>query len=142
MEVKKVHRAACHCGAVRLELQLPDGLVDPRHCNCSMCKRRGAIVATVPLAALTVLQGEEDLKVYQFNTNTAKHYFCGRCGIYTHHRRRSNPEQFTFNVGCLEGVNPFEVQAVTVYNGAVHPRDDPAGGRPLFLRIRTPLPKA
>ena len=104
-----------------------------------MCRRRGAIVATVPLGGLTILEGEDQLRHYQFNTNTAKHYFCGSCGIYTHHQRRSNPEQFTFNVGCLEGVNPFEVEPVTVYNGVNHPRDEQGGGQPLFLRVRKEL---
>lgn len=40
------HRASCHCGAVVLELDLPDGLVDIRRCDCSLCRRRGAIVAS------------------------------------------------------------------------------------------------
>ena len=43
------HRASCHCGAVVLELSLPDGVVDPRRCDCSLCRRRGAIVASVPV---------------------------------------------------------------------------------------------
>jgi hypothetical protein len=34
------HRATCHCGAVELELSLPDGIVDPRRCDCSMCRRK------------------------------------------------------------------------------------------------------
>src|SRR3546814_19727755 len=43
------HRATCHCGAVELELDLPDGIVDPRRCDCSICRRKGAVVASVPL---------------------------------------------------------------------------------------------
>ncbi|MEK7737628.1 MAG: GFA family protein, partial [Pseudomonadota bacterium] len=88
-EIQPKHRASCHCGAVVLELDLPDGIVDPRRCDCSMCRRRGAIVASVPLAGITILQGEQALRLYQFNTKTAKHYFCVHCGIYTHHQRRS-----------------------------------------------------
>jgi hypothetical protein len=92
------HRASCHCGSVVLELDLPDGLVDLRRCDCSMCRRRGAIVASVALSGVHILEGEHVLKLYQFNTKTAKHYFCSNCGIYTHHQRRSNPHQFAFNV--------------------------------------------
>ena len=29
-EIKSVHRSTCHCGAVELEIKLPDGIVDPR----------------------------------------------------------------------------------------------------------------
>jgi len=97
------HKATCHCGAVELELDLPDGLVDIRRCDCSLCRRRGAIAASIPLSGIRIIKGEASLTLYQFNTCTAKHYFCKHCGIYTHHQRRSNPTQFGFNVACLEG---------------------------------------
>jgi len=117
------HRATCHCGAVELELSLPNGIEKPRRCDCSICRRKGAVVASVPLAGLRIVKGEEHLKLYQFNTHTARHYFCGICGIYTHHQRRSNPEQYGFNVGCLEGVNPFAIADVPVEDGVNHPAD-------------------
>ena len=122
-EIGPKHRASCHCGAVVLELDLPDGIVDPRRCNCSMCRRRGTIVASVPLSGLRVVQGEAALRLYQFNTMTAKHYFCSNCGIYTHHQRRSNPGQFGYNVGCLEGVDPFDRGPVRTGDGVNHPAD-------------------
>ncbi len=123
MEINPVHIATCHCGSVKLELTLPNGLEEVRRCNCSMCRRRGAIVASVPLSGLKVVSGNNTLSLYQFNTNTARHYFCSVCGIYTHHQRRSNPHQFGFNVACLEGVNPFELGEVPVVDGADHPCD-------------------
>ena len=121
--ISEKHRATCHCGAVVLELSLPDGIVDPRRCNCSMCRRKGAIVASVPLSGLRIMGGAEVLKLYQFNTMTAKHYFCSKCGIYTHHVRRSNPNEYSYNVGCLEGVDPFELGKVPTYDGVHHPAD-------------------
>jgi hypothetical protein len=117
------HKATCHCGAVELELFLPYGVVNPRHCDCSICRRRGAIVASVPLAGLRVVKGEDLLRLYQFNTRTAKHYFCSVCGTYTHHQRRSNPALYGYNVGCMEGVNPFDLGPVEVTDGVNHPSD-------------------
>jgi hypothetical protein len=108
---------------VVLELDLPDGVVDPRRCDCSICRRKGAIVASVPLSGIRILKGHDVLKLYQFNTNTAKHYFCSNCGIYTHHQRRSNPQQYGYNVGCLEGVNPFDIGEVPTNDGVHHPAD-------------------
>ncbi len=125
MEIQPVHHASCHCGAVQLELDLPDGLVEPRRCDCSLCRRRGAIVASVPLGGLRILAGEDQLSLYQFGTHTAKHYFCSQCGIYTHHQRRSKPHEYGFNVGCLEGVNPYELDEVPVLHGVRHPADHP-----------------
>ena len=117
------HRASCHCGAVVLELSLPDGVVDPRRCDCSICRRKGAIFGFVPLSGLRIIKGEEALKLYQFNTMTAKHYFCSNCGIYTHHQRRINPNECGYNVGCLEGVNPFDLGQVPTLDGVHHPLD-------------------
>jgi hypothetical protein len=122
-EIQPVHRLTCHCGAVVLELTLPEGIVDPRRCDCSMCRRRGAIVASVPLSGLRIIEGADQLRLYQFNTHTARHYFCGNCGIYTHHQRRSDPTTYGYNVGCLEGVNPFELGPVPTSDGVHHPCD-------------------
>ncbi|MDZ7840968.1 MAG: GFA family protein [Gammaproteobacteria bacterium] len=117
------HKASCHCGMVELELDLPDGLVDPKRCNCSICRRKGAVMAYVPLSGLRVLKGAEYLKLYQFNTRIAKHYFCSRCGIYTHHQTRSNPNEYGFNVGCLDGVNPYDITDVPTSDGINHEAD-------------------
>ena len=122
--IEPVHRARCHCGAVELELRLPDGIVDPRRCNCSICRRKGAIVGSVPLADLRIVRGEKHLSLYQFGSREAEHYFCSICGIYTHHRRRSNPNQYGLNLGCLDGVDPNLIESVKLYDGANnHPSD-------------------
>ena len=122
-DILPLHRASCHCGAVVLELALPEGIVDARRCNCSLCRRKGAIMGAIALAGLRVVQGAESLRLYQFNTRTAKHYFCAICGIYTHHQRRSNPAQYGYNLACLEGVNPFELGEVPLRDGINHPAD-------------------
>ena len=53
----------------------------------------------------SLLEGEESLTLYQFHTNTAKHYFCKVCGIYPFHRKRSAPDSYGINVFCLENVD-------------------------------------
>jgi hypothetical protein len=84
---------------------------------------RGAVAVSANLDGVEITQGRELLAVYEFNTNTAKHYFCSRCGIYTHHQRRSNPGQYGVNVACLEGMSPFDFQEVPVYDGTRHTSD-------------------
>ena len=84
---------------------------------------RGAISVSVALDGLKVTKGVELLTLYQFNTMTAKHYFCSRCGIYTHHRRRSNPDQYGVNLACLEGINPYDLKDVPIFDGINHPSD-------------------
>lgn len=123
IDVQPVHKGQCHCGSVKFTVKLPNGLVDTRRCNCSMCIRRGAVVASVELKDLTIDEGEDVLSLYQFNTKTAKHYFCSRCGIYTHHQRRSSPKLYGFNIACLDGVDPYVLANVPVLDGENHPSD-------------------
>lgn len=116
-------KSTCHCGAVELALNMPNGLEDMRRCNCSMCSRRGTIAATVHKDDLAVVRGADKLSLYQFNTNTAKHYFCSVCGIYTHHQRRSFPDTFGVNIACIEGVDPYAQENVPITDGRNHLRD-------------------
>ena len=122
-QIKEYHKATCHCGNVEIELHLPQGIDKPRRCDCSICRRKGAIVASVKLDGIRILKGQEWLKLYQFNIGTAKHYFCSQCGIYTHHQRRSGPTEYGYNVGCLEGVNPYDLGDIVTYDGVNHPAD-------------------
>ena len=116
-------RGACHCGSVRFIVTLSDGLRTARRCNCSYCRMRGAVAVSAELDGITIEQGRDILTEYQFNSGTAKHYFCSMCGIYTFHQRRSNSAQFGVNVACLDGISPFDFAEVPVLNGASHPAD-------------------
>lgn len=118
---------ACHCGAVRFEVTLTDGLETARRCTCSLCRMRGAVAVSAPLDGLRITQGADKLTLYQFNTRVAEHFFCSVCGIYTHHRRRSDPNEYGINAACLEGVSPFDFAAIIVNDGVHHPSD---GGAP------------
>lgn len=120
----------CHCGGVRFQVRLSNGLHTARRCNCSYCRMRGAIAVSAELTDFRVLQGEQLLTIYRFNTRSAQHYFCSRCGIYTHHQRRSNPHQYGINVACLDGISPFDFAEVPVSDGISHPADDASGAGP------------
>jgi len=121
------HEVACHCGTVRFRLTLPEGFASVRRCTCSYCRMRGAIAVSARAEDFEFLGGQDNLTLYQFNTGTAKHWFCKTCGIYTHHQRRSNPQEFGVNVACIEGVSPFDFAEVPVMDGVAHPSD--TGGR-------------
>ena len=118
-----MREASCHCGAVRLRLNMPDGLIDPHRCDCSICRRKGAIVVSVKLADLEIATGADRLTLYTWNTGVAKHYFCSVCGIYTHHQRRSDPTEYGVNAACIEGINPRDLGEVPWSDGVNHPSD-------------------
>jgi hypothetical protein len=119
----QVHGGQCHCGAVRFEVALSDGLNSARRCTCSYCRMRGAVAVTAGLGGLKILRGEDVLTSYRFNTGAAQHFFCSRCGIYTHHQRRSNANEYGVNAACLDGVSPFDFAEVPVMDGVNHPND-------------------
>ncbi len=128
MKDKAVLHGACHCGAVRFEATLLDGFAGLRRCTCSYCRMRGAVVVPTPPGGVRITQGLEYLSAYRFNSMVAEHFFCARCGIHTHLRRRSDPGAFAVNVACLEGCSPFDFADIPVMDGINHPND--VGGAP------------
>ena len=91
-----------HCGAVEFEVPREAALEGLKRCDCSLCARKGAIMATALLADLTVTKGTDKLSLYRCNTHVARHYFCSICGIYTHHQRRKNSNEYGYNVACID----------------------------------------
>ena len=112
----------CHCGQFEAEIQIND-LGKVLRCNCSICKRKGAIMSMVKNEDFKILKGESNLKIYQFHTNVAKHYFCSICGIYTHHHPRSNPSMTGFNIGCVDEIDIFKIEDISINDGKNHPLD-------------------
>ena len=115
--------AACHCGSVQFRVTLAGGLASARRCTCSYCTMRGAVAVSAALDGITFVSGAAALTRYQFGTNTAQHFFCGTCGIYTHHQRRSNPNQFGVNLACLKGISVWDLAEIAVNDGINHPSD-------------------
>ena len=70
---------SCHCGAVQFEVdaQLPAKAIS---CNCSHCRRKGFLLSFFPAEQFTLIQGEESLRSYTFNTHKIEHRFCQKCG--------------------------------------------------------------
>jgi hypothetical protein len=95
-----VHKGSCHCNAVQFEIEgeLSSGFI----CDCSLCKRKNAIMYRVPKERFCLTKGENALSMYQWNTKIAKHYFCKHCGIYTHHQPRTVPDMIAVNLGCID----------------------------------------
>jgi hypothetical protein len=109
------HRGGCHCGAVAFEVDAPARL-EAQQCNCSVCSMTGFLHLIVPASRFRLLQGTEALVSYTFNTGTARHLFCGRCGVKSFYVPRSNPDGFSVNVRCLDHATIEHVE-VTEFDG-------------------------
>ena len=102
----------CHCGTIEAEINTSGNLDKILRCNCSLCKRKGTVMSMVKNEDFKIIKGEDKLKLYQFHTKVAKHYFCIICGIYTHHNPRSNPAMTGFNLGCIDDINTFDLKNI------------------------------
>ena len=98
------YQGSCHCGAVRFEIETD--FPELTMCDCSICRRKNALMVKVHESRFELLAGGDALAEYQFHTRTARHFFCRTCGIYPFHRKRVTPDFFGVNVYCLEGFNP------------------------------------
>jgi hypothetical protein len=114
-----VHKGSCHCGAVEFEVEgdLSAGIL----CDCSLCRRKNAIMYRMPKEQFRLLRGEDALTLYEWNTKIAKHYFCKHCGIYTHHQPRTKPDWIGVNMGCIEDIDaralPIEIAKGSTLSG-------------------------
>jgi hypothetical protein len=95
---------SCHCGVVRFEIDTD--FPELTTCDCSICRRKNALMVKVHESAFRLLSGEEALREYRFHTMTARHFFCGICGIYPFHRKRVTPDYVGINVFCLDDFEP------------------------------------
>ena len=105
------------------EINISENFDKTLRCNCSLCKRKGAVMSMVKNEHFKIVKGGDKLKLYQFHSKVAKHYFCSVCGIYTHHNPRSNPAMTGFNLGCIDEINIFDLKNIAVNDGHNHPLD-------------------
>tara|TARA_Y100000591_G_C21538361_1_gene547625 strand:+ start:329 stop:691 length:363 start_codon:yes stop_codon:yes gene_type:complete len=116
-------RLSCHCRAVQIDVLFKGPKKQLVRCNCSICKRKGAIMAIVDTENIKILKGKDLLKTYTFHTKVAQHFFCSICGIYTHHYQRRDPTKCGVNVGCLENFETDPDQEIKLIDGKNHPLD-------------------
>jgi hypothetical protein len=102
------HRGGCHCGAVAFEVDAAARMV-VSECNCSICRMTGFLHLIVPRTRFRLLQGADALSDYRFNTGTAQHLFCRRCGVKSFYVPRSNPDGYSVNLRCLDRSTITEV---------------------------------
>ncbi|SDZ97361.1 GFA family protein [Microbulbifer marinus] len=118
-KVASTLEGGCHCGAVRFRAIVRHEAGEPlvaHACNCSMCQMVGFQHLIVPTADFELLQGKDHLSCYTFNTGVARHYFCRHCGVKSFYVPRSNPDGYSVNLRCLDGmpegvvIEPFDGQ--------------------------------
>jgi hypothetical protein len=95
--VPPILHGACHCGAVRLTL--PRAPEKATSCNCSLCRRTGALWAYYEYGTVVVEGHPGNTEAYIWGDRTLKTVRCKSCGIVTHWEPL-DPEP-----GARQGVN-------------------------------------
>jgi len=96
----QTHTGQCHCGVVSFTFTAPS-VIDITQCDCSICSMTGYQHVFVTKGRLDFISGEDNLKVYTFNTGAAQHMFCKTCGIKPLYVPRSHPDSYSVNLRCV-----------------------------------------
>jgi hypothetical protein len=107
-------QGSCHCGKVVFEYEHADALAV--ECNCSICRRKGAIWWAVKDEHFRILKGQDDLVLYEFGTRTAKHFFCRHCGVSTFSNPRLAPDRWAVNLRCVDDIDLHTLR-ITMFDG-------------------------
>jgi hypothetical protein len=70
---------SCHCGALSFT-----STVEPTQamtCNCSICRRKGAVLHFVDPDDVQLTADPAALGIYRFNRQIIAHHFCKTCSI-------------------------------------------------------------
>lgn len=111
-------QGSCHCGAVTftVDADLPEQALS---CNCSICRRKGLLLAFFPVSAFTLNSGKEQLTTYLFNKHQVHHQFCQVCGTETfaHAQAPDGSEKYAINLRCVPELELSKLQ-LHHYDGA------------------------
>jgi hypothetical protein len=101
MSEEQAHSASlqgsCHCGAVRLTL--PSTPEKATRCNCSMCRRLGALWVYYEFGTVRIEGHPQNTEEYIQGDRTLRTVRCKTCGCITHW------EPLTPQPGAKHGVN-------------------------------------
>ena len=110
----KEYTGGCHCGGVKYKFK-SDQSVEIWNCNCSICDMINYQHLFVKHELFELISGDDLLLEYKFESGSAKHFFCKRCGIKSFYQPRSHPEMYSINLKCVD--DPPEIKEVIYFDG-------------------------
>lgn len=98
-------KGSCHCGAVAYELdQVP---TEAMECNCSICRRKGYLLAFAPVDRFRLLTPRDAISTYTFGKHVIRHQFCSTCGCapFGEGTGPDGREMVAVNLRCADGLD-------------------------------------
>jgi hypothetical protein len=110
-------RGSCHCGklAYKVDEDLPAKAME---CNCSICRRKGALHHFTTPDRFSFEGSSEDIAVYTFNKHNVRHQFCRTCGCAPFAEGQGpNGPVVEINLRCAEGIDLDSLE-IAKFDGA------------------------
>ncbi|KAI8897837.1 Mss4-like protein [Globomyces pollinis-pini] len=92
----------CHCTNIQFQVQFEGREIIAWDCNCSICLMKKNTHCIIPSKDFKLKDPEIPLTKYTFNTHTAQHWFCPKCGVQAFYVPRSNPDGFAVTIACIK----------------------------------------
>jgi|SRR6188768_3523596 len=105
----RTYHGSCHCGAVKFRFT-SEPITKGLRCNCSICRRRGAVMSDTYFAAdAFTLEPTDMLVKYQFGDRDMNHWFCRTCGVFPFSDVAATG-LYRVNLGCVDDIDPLAVE--------------------------------
>lgn len=106
-----LYQGSCHCGKIAFEVE--GSFTQAIDCNCSLCRRRGGLLAFAPRSSLKLKSPVENLSTYRFNRHIIAHHFCSTCGIapFGEGEGKDGEKAAAINLRCLPD---FDLESVEI----------------------------
>lgn len=123
-------KAACHCGAVRLEADPAPTRVND--CNCSICRRYGVLWAYFDRGQVRLTHGAGTTDVYLWGDRDIEFHRCATCGCVTHWAPAAEP-------AFIRGVNARLMPALDPERVVIQRSNNGGGPRRFWTRPDEPV---
>jgi hypothetical protein len=110
-------RGSCHCGKIAYSLDAEP--TEAIECNCSICRRRGSVLAAVAPDKFHLETSRDDIAVYTFGKHVIRHQFCKRCGCapFAEGIGPDGEAMVVVNLRCAENFDLSTIK-ITPFDGA------------------------
>jgi hypothetical protein len=106
----RTYHGSCHCGVVKFTI-ITEPITKGCRCNCSICRRKGAVLSDVWFSPDEVkVDTRGELGLYRFGDRDVNHWFCKTCGIFPFSELSAKPGNYRVNLGCVEGLDPLALE--------------------------------
>jgi hypothetical protein len=110
-------KGSCHCAKVAYTVD-EDPPTKAMQCNCSICRRRGALHHFTTPDKFTLETSRDEIETYRWNKGAIGFHFCKSCGCAPFAEGTGpNGPMVEINLRCAEDID-LDALEITPFDGA------------------------